>query len=267
MDIYHFTPGDRPLLISVPHSGTYIPEAMKERMTDAGLAVADTDWYVDRLYDFAEEMGVGLLVATHSRYVVDLNRDPTGTELYPGADNTELCPTTTFGYEDIYRTDLAPNSDEVSSRIERYWRPYHDALRRELGRLQERFGRALLLDGHSIPSRVPRFFDGVLPDLNLGSGGQTTADQELVRRLGDSIGRASGFTSVVDGRFKGGFITRTFGQPAEGVHAVQMELTQANYMKESHPYEYLPERAEDLKNVLREFVVEMLRWAEDDSND
>jgi len=267
MDIYRFTPGHTPLLISVPHSGTYIPDTLKERMTDAGVAIPDTDWYVDRLYDSAAELGAGVLVATHSRYVIDLNRDPAGSELYPGVDNTDLCPTTTFGYEDIYRDSLTPDLDEISARIERHWRPYHEALRRELDRLQERYGLALLLDAHSIPSRVPRFFEGMLPDLNLGSGDGTTASSDLLRRLGDVLGRASGYASVVDGRFKGGFITRTYGRPADGFHAVQMELTQTNYMNESQPYEYLPDRAGPLKVVLREFVEELLHWAEGSSTE
>lgn len=259
-DLYHFTPGRTPVLISVPHAGTYVPPEIFERLTLEARAVPDTDWHVEKLYDFAPGLGAGLLVATHSRYVVDLNRDPSGTPLYPGADNTETVPLATFARQPIYRAGGAPDDAEVQRRIAAYWRPYHERLGAELEALRRRFGVAVLWDGHSIPSVVPRFFDGRLPDLNLGSGGGTTADCELTRRVADLLA-ASGFSSVLDGRFKGGYITRHYGQPQRGVHALQLEKAEIAYMDEAPPYRYDAARAARLVPVLRRAVESLVAWA------
>lgn len=260
-DLFQFTPGTTPVLISVPHAGTYIPPDIVDRLTPEARAVPDTDWHVEKLYQFAPKLGVGLLVATHSRYVVDLNRDPEGTPLYPGADNTETVPLKTFGLAPIYRSGGEPGAAEVKRRIDTYWRPYHDRLATELAALRRRFGVAVLWDGHSIPSVVPRFFDGRLPDLNLGSGNGTTADRELIRRIADLLA-GSGFSSIVDGRFKGGYITRHYGQPQRGVHALQLEMAEIAYMDEAPPYRYDAARAEKLGSVLQDAVRVLLGWAQ-----
>lgn len=260
-DLFHVTPGATPVLISVPHAGTYIPPDIVDRLTPAARAVPDTDWHVEKLYQFAPKLGAGLLVATHSRYVVDLNRDPDGTPLYPGADNTETVPLKTFGLAPIYQSGRAPDAAEVKHRVDTYWRPYHDRLASELAALRRRFGVAVLWDGHSIPSVVPRFFDGRLPDLNLGSGNGTTADRELIARMADLLA-GSGFSSVVDGRFKGGYITRHYGQPQRGVHALQLEMAESAYMDEAPPYRYDAARAAKLAGVLQDAVRALLGWAQ-----
>jgi len=256
-----FAPGSTPLLVSAPHVGTDIPAALAETMTAEAIAVPDTDWHMDRLYDFARAMGAGMLLATRSRYVVDLNRDPAGKPLYPGADNTEVCPTSRFDRAPVYRDGKLPDGAAVARRVDRYWRPYHDVLDAELRRLKRKFGVALLFDAHSILSRVPRFFDGRLPDLNLGTGGGSSADPQLVARLGDVLRGGNDFSHVVDGRFKGGYITRHYGRPAEGVHAVQLEMAQCAYMDEAPPWTYRPDLAERIQPVLRRLLQAMLDWA------
>ncbi|HEX6978403.1 MAG TPA: N-formylglutamate deformylase [Alphaproteobacteria bacterium] len=261
-ELFHFSPGRTPVLISVPHAGTYIPPEIADRMTPAARQLPDTDWHVERLYDFAASLGVGMIVATHSRYVVDLNRDPSGKPLYPGADNTELVPTTTFAREPVYKSGAAPDAAEIDDRVTRYWRPYHDRLAAELESLHRQHGIAVLWDAHSIPSVVPRFFNGRLPDLNLGSARGTSAAPALVSRVMNILGGAAGFTSVCDGRFTGGYITRRFGRPETGIHALQLELAQACYMDEQPPYRYDADRAAPLRDVLRQVVSTLVEWAE-----
>ncbi|MFQ5973767.1 MAG: N-formylglutamate deformylase, partial [Alphaproteobacteria bacterium] len=238
MDLLRFTEGTTPLLVNVPHAGTHVPPELAERMTAPARALPDTDWRVDRLYAFAAKLGAGILVATHSRYVVDLNRPPDGTPLYPGATNTGVCPTETFSGEPIYRAGQDPDRAEIESRLGRYWRPYHERLAAELERLRRTFGVAVLLDAHSIRSVVPRLFDGRLPDLNLGTGGGVTADPGLERRLDAVCRDARGYSSALNGRFTGGYNTRHYGRPEARTHAVQLELAQLTYMDEDPPYAY-----------------------------
>jgi N-formylglutamate amidohydrolase len=262
-DIYRFTPGASPVLISVPHAGTYVPAAIAARMTDDALALPDTDWHVDRLYDFAASLGIGMIVATHSRYVIDLNRDPSGKPLYPGADNTELVPTTTFNRDTIYRPGAGPDDAEVAQRVDQYWKPYHDRLAQELAAIHDRFGVAVLWDAHSIPSLVPRFFSGRLPDLNLGSARGTSAAQDLVTTVMDCFERDAGFSKVRDGRFTGGYITRHFGAPSAGIHALQLELAEASYMDEAPPYRFDIQRAAPLQSLLSSTMAAVVAWAQD----
>lgn len=260
MDIFKFSEGTAPLLVSIPHCGTYVPEDLAARMTPEALPLPDTDRHVDRLYDFAGGLGASVLAATHSRYVIDLNRSPDNAPLYPGADNTGLCPTTTFAREPIYRAGEEPDEAEVSRRTDACWRPYHERLAGELARIRGSHGFALLFDAHSIRSEVPRFFAGRLPDLNLGTADGASADAGLVARL-EAIGRdADGYTSVLDGRFKGGYITRSYGRPAEGVHAVQLELSGITYMDEDPPYAWREDRATRIRPVLRSLLEAMLAW-------
>jgi N-formylglutamate deformylase len=261
-EIFDFVPGTTPVLISVPHAGTEIPAEMAARMTGEALELPDTDWHVPLLYDFARHIGAGLIVAKHSRYVIDLNRDPSGKPLYPGADNTELVPLTTFGRDAVYRSGLAPDDDEVAQRVARFWRPYHHKVASELEALKARHGIAVLWDAHSIPSVVPRFFNGKLPDLNLGSAKGASAAPELVEAVTKVFKTTNAFSSVLDGRFTGGYITRRFGQPQSGVHALQLELGQAAYMDDSPPYRFEQHRAAPLKALLLKTMEAVVAWAQ-----
>ena len=253
----HFTlhRGTAPLLVSLPHDGTAIPDGIAERMTPEALRVPDTDWHVGRLYAFASEMGASVIVPRWSRYVVDLNRPPDGHALYPGRSETGLVPFDTFAGEPIYRPGAELGTGEVSARLATYWQPYHAALQEELQRLRSQYGRVVLWDGHSIRSRVPMFFDGQLPDFNLGTADGTSCSPALQERLAavlrDKAAPASSpYGHVVNGRFKGGYITRHYGLADEGVEAVQLELAQCNYMEEDS-FEYRPGRATGVQQVIR----------------
>ena len=252
----HFTlhRGSAPLLVSLPHDGTAIPDGIAARMTPQALRVPDTDWHVGRLYAFANELGASVIVPRWSRYVVDLNRPPDGHALYPGRSETALVPVSTFAGEAIYLDGQKPASEEMAVRIERYWHPYHDALREELRRLRLQHGRVVLWDGHSIRSRVPMFFEGRLPDFNLGTANGASCSRELQDRLEavlrEHAGGRGGYDHVVNGRFKGGHITRHYGKPDEGVDAVQLELAQCTYMDEDS-FEHQPERAAPVQRVIR----------------
>ena len=262
MELFRFAPGRTPLLIDVPHAGTHLPDALASRLTPRARTLPDTDWHVGRLYDFAPTLGAGLFVATHSRYVVDLNRAPKNTALYPGADTTEVCPTTDFERHPLYVDGEAPDADAVAARLARYWQPYHDRLATEIAALNERFGVAVMLDGHSIKSVLPRFFEGTLPDLNLGTAEGRSADSDLRTSLFSLLNRADGFNAVCDGRFTGGHITRHYGKPDSGVHVVQLELAQAAYLDEAAPARFDAGRAAALVAVLKRAAAHILDWAE-----
>jgi N-formylglutamate amidohydrolase len=254
MDLWTLHRGDSPLVIDVPHAGTHVPDALRLRFTATAQTVPDTDWHVEKLYAFAAAEGATLFCATHSRYVVDLNRDPSGAALYAGADNTELCPTRTFGGEAIYVRGSAPTRAEVADRIAESFAPYHAALEAEIARTRDRHGFAIVLDGHSIRGVVPRFFEGRLPDLNLGTASGTSCALELEACAARVLAAAEGFTHIVNGRFKGGWITRRYGRPQEGVHALQLEIAQDCYMDEAPPFRWDAGRAEHLSHVLRRLV-------------
>jgi len=246
--------GDTPLVIDVPHAGTYAPPAIAARLTPAARAFPDTDWHVEKLFAFARNAGATLVVATHSRYVVDLNRDPSGAALYPGADNTELCPTRTFADEPIYVPGAAPDADEVALRRGEYFEPYHKLLAAEIERVRIRHGHAILLDGHSIRSCVPRFFAGRLPDLNLGTADGASCAPPVQRAAALVLAGTTEFSGVVNGRFKGGYVTRHYGSPGHGVHALQLEIAQSCYMDEAPPYPWDAPRAGALTAVLERLV-------------
>jgi N-formylglutamate deformylase len=251
--------GTTPLLISMPHIGIFLPPDLKARMTPEALALPDTDWHVDKLYWFARDMGIGLLMATHSRYLIDLNRPQDDAELYPGQLKTGLCPLETFAGEPIYIKDQEPDELEKLNRVASYWLPYHETLTEELRRLKERHGYALLLDAHSIRSEVPRLFEGRLWDLNLGSARGVSCAKGMAEAALAAAG--SGFYSaMLDKRFVGGHITRFYGKPADNVHALQLELTWRNYMNEDPPYVYVKEKAEGLQAVLRKILTAILDW-------
>ncbi len=261
MEPYRFTPGGAPLLVSMPHVGTHVPAEIAARMSQAARALPDTDWHLERLYDFLPKLDVSVLRATHSRYVIDVNRPPDDAPLYPGASNTGLCPTTTFAEEPIYREGAAPDDAEIEQRRARLWRPYHERLRAELEAIKRRHGVALLWEAHSIRSRVPRFFEGRLPDLNLGSAGGKSADPALVARIRAVAEAAEGYSHVLDARFTGGYSTRAYGHPAADVHAIQLEQSQITYMDESPPYAFREDLAEAVRPLLRRFLEAALGWA------
>jgi N-formylglutamate deformylase len=252
--------GTAPLLISMPHAGECLPADIAARLTDAALRLPDTDWHLQRLYDFVDALGASVIVATHSRYTIDLNRPPDDANLYPGQDTTALCPVDTFDRQPLYREGQQPDATEIQLRIERYWRPYHAALQGELGRLRERHTRLVLWDAHSIRSAVPRFFAGRLPDLNFGSAAGRACDPRLAELLLETARQHPRYASVLDGRFRGGHITRHYGRPAEGVHAIQLELAQRAYMREDYPYSFDERLATALRPALIEMLDAALRW-------
>lgn len=250
--IFHLSRGEAPLLVSFPHSGTYLPPDIAERMTNVGQTVPDTDWHVPKLYDFLERIGASRLVATHSRYVVDLNRPPDDQELYAGQKKTGLVPVDTFAGEALYRSGLAPTTDEIVAR-RKYWQPYHDALAQELARLKAIHGTVILWDAHSIESVLPSLFEGRLPDLNLGTFDGKSCDGDIIDAA-FAQAKESGFNAVLNGRFKGGYITRHYGSPAKGINAIQLEMAQAIYMDEGTPFTYRPERAIKVTATIRAMI-------------
>jgi N-formylglutamate deformylase len=257
---FHFKAGSVPLLVSMPHVGTDIPDDIAAAMTPDALLRADTDWRLERLYAFAAEVQASTLAARWSRYVIDVNRPPDDTNLYPGLDTTGLCPVDTFDHAPLYQPGRAPSAGEVQQRLQRYWQPYHRQLRAELDRLLALHGRVLLWDAHSIASRVPRFFDGRLPDLNFGTASGTSCAPALEHAMVAVAQRQQAFTVAVNGRFKGGYITRQYGQPQQHIHAIQLEMCQCLYMEEAAPFDYRPDRAARVAPVLRDCVEAALDW-------
>ena len=251
MDLFRFRAGSSPLIVSMPHTGTHVPEWLAPRLSAAARPVPDTDWHLERLYDFVDDLGASVLVATHSRYVVDLNRPPDNANLYPGQDTTGIVPLDTFHREPVYLPGFPPSQEEVGKRIETYWHPYHRRLRQAIDETKARHGYALLWDAHSIFSELPRFFKGKLTDLNLGTAdGQSCAPQ-----IGEALLKSvEGYSAVLNGRFKGGYITRQYGNPVNRVHAVQLELSEATYMDERAPYSFRETLARKLRPQLRTFL-------------
>lgn len=246
-----------PLLVSVPHAGTCLPDEIKRRLAAPGLALEDTDWFVDCLYDWVPETGAGLLVANYSRYVVDLNRPPDNAALY-ASPTPGLIPEVTFAGEPIYQ-DQSPGEPEVKDRMTRYWQPYHAMLRSELDRIRAKFGYAILFDAHSIRSHVPALFDGRLPDLNLGTYDGRSAGVGLVKVAARVFSEHAHYSSVIDGRFKGGYITRHYGDPANHVHSLQLEMAQSVYMQEDPP-RYDPKLAGGVQDLLKNLLSALVDW-------
>ena len=242
--------GSSPLIISLPHDGTRLAPGMAERMTASAQRVPDTDWHVAKLYAFAREMGASMLRPLYSRYVIDLNRPPDDESLYPGQNTTGLCPLVQFSNEPIYLSGAGPDASEIAQRRERYWRPYHAALTAEIERVRSEHGYALLWEAHSIRSVVPFLLDGQLPDLNLGTASGSSCAKTLQEAVEQQLAGQGRYSWIANGRFKGGYITRHYGQPEQGVHALQMELAQINYMDEER-FEFLPERARHLQLLIK----------------
>ncbi|MQQ99889.1 N-formylglutamate deformylase [Glaciimonas soli] len=261
---FNFHRGTLPLLVSMPHTGEHIPDDIKANMTPSALQIADTDWHMPLLYDFLKGLGVSVLEATHSRYVIDLNRPQDNVNLYPGQDTTGLCPVDTFHKEALYQPGKTPDEAEITRRVQTYWQPYHAQLDDELRRMRAEHGIAMLWDAHSIASVVPRFFEGQLPDLNLGTASGASCAPELAEQLRQVAADAAkeGYSHALNGRFKGGHITRHYGQPQNNIHAVQLELTQCTYMEEQLPFAFKTERAEKVRPTLQRFIEVMLTWAD-----
>jgi N-formylglutamate amidohydrolase len=258
--VFAFSHGSVPLLISVPHDGRYIPPDLATSMTATGKAIPDTDWDVIRLYAFAGELGASVLTANYSRYVVDLNRSASDEVLYPGQFSTSVCPMASFSGEALYLADKIPDDREKHRRIHAYWRPYHEKLAATLAEIKARFGYALLWDAHSIPSEVPLLFPGRLPDLNIGSNGGRSCDATMEVSVA-GVAKASSYSAVVNGRFKGGYITRQYGKPDHDVHAIQLELVQSCYMDEKS-LRYDEARAAQLGETIRQMLRAFMTSAE-----
>lgn len=257
--VYSFQRGSSPLLVSIPHAGTSVPEAIGKRLTEKAFQLPDTDWYVDRLYQWVVDQGAGLLVANYSRYVIDLNRPPDNAALYAGP-GTGLLPERLFDGGPLYRSGKEPSEKETAQRLSEFWQPYHEKLATELQRIKTQFGYAILLDAHSIRTEVPMLFEGRLPDLNLGSNAGASADPGLVAAGFSALSKNSSYTTVRDGRFKGGYITRNYGKPEENIHALQLEMAQSVYMCEAAP-KYEQVLANQVEVVLRGFVGALLGWS------
>jgi N-formylglutamate deformylase len=232
---------------------------LRERLTPAALHTPDTDWHVPRLYEFHRDIGASVLIAQYSRYVVDLNRPADGTPLYPGQAETSVCPVRTFADEPLYRPGQEPGAAEVQERIQQYWMPYHRKLKQEIDAIRTRHGFCVLWDAHSIRSQVPLFFDGTLPDLNVGTADERSCSRTRSQRVMRELQSQTRFSSVLNGRFKGGYITRHYGDPARGVDAVQLEIAQRAYLDETRPTAFDAGLAADLRHLLRDLLTAVLK--------
>lgn len=259
MSFVEVTRGDSALVLGLPHTGTYVPDDMAEGLNAIGQGVADTDWHIHELYAGLVP-GVTTIRTRIHRYVIDVNRDPSGESLYPGQNTTGLCPLTDFDGQAIWRDGRAPDAAETERRRMAYHAPYHAAMQAELERVKARHGFAVLYDCHSIRSEIPFLFDGRLPDFNIGSNGGQSCDPALEAAVVGICAGAAGLTSVLNGRFKGGWTTRHYGRPAEGLHAIQMELAQATYMQERPPWSYDAEKAHALRAHLQDILETLSRW-------
>lgn len=256
MQAYDFRPGRSPLLLSIPHAGTYVPGDIANALTETAARLPDTDWHVDRLYAFAQDLGAHLIRANYSRLCVDLNRPPDDAPLYAGA-TTGLFPDVLFDGRPVFHGAAPPDRRRF---LETVWYPYHARIRTTLDALKAEHGHAVLFDAHSIRSVIPRLFEGILPDFNIGTNDARSLTPGLEARLSEVCRACESFTTVVNGRFKGGYTTRHYGDPANGIHAVQLELAQKTYMDEFHPFAYRPEDAARVQAVLKPFVETLIGW-------
>ncbi len=260
-DWLKITRNDAPLLLSMPHTGTDLPPELDNVVVSPWLARRDADWWIEKLYDFAADLGATVIRTTVSRTAIDVNRDPSGASLYPGQTTTELCPTTTFDGEPLYRPGTEPDAKIIAARLQKYYAPYHAALVAEIARLRQRFASIVLYDCHSIRSRIPRLFEGELPQFNIGTNSGASCAPALTQAV-EQICDLSGFTRVTNGRFRGGHITRHYGQPSQGIHGIQMELAFRGYLREpagaitpdNWPVSYDEAYAARMRTTLREIL-------------
>jgi N-formylglutamate deformylase len=245
--------GSSPVLLAQPHGGTEIPPSILARLNLHGHARADTDWHISRLYA-GLAANVTIVSTPMHRYVTDANRDPADQSLYPGQNTTSLCPITTFDGNEIYHPGQAPSVDEINQRQQLYHQPYHDALREQLERIHQLHGYAILYDCHSIRSLVPYLFDGKLPDFNIGTNSGSSCDPTIESAVQGICAAAGDYSAISNGRFKGGWTTRHYGESGRGFHAIQMELAQCNYMLEQEPWSYADDRAGKLRVILAEIL-------------
>ena len=258
-NVFSFHQGQLPLLISIPHAGLKLTDTVRDGLVPAARSLPDTDWHIPQLYDFARELGASVVAAQYSRFVIDINRPDDDKPLYAGA-TTGLYPATLFEGEPLFLEGKAPSAQQRAQYLEQIWRPYHAKVESELARLREAFGYALLWDAHSIRSQIAHLFDGKLPDFNLGTFNGASCDPELAQRLKGVCAGFPAYSHVLNGRFKGGHITRHYGAPANHIHAVQLELAQSTYMNEVEPFAYREDLAQPTQVVLRGLLETLLGW-------
>ncbi|WIY53881.1 N-formylglutamate deformylase [Devosia sp. YIM 151766] len=254
MTAFEVTRGDSPIILGLPHTGTDVPPDIRGRLNGNGLKLADTDWHIHRLYDGLLPDATSVRALFH-RYVIDANRDPAGGSLYPGQNTTGLVPETDFDGQPIWNPGAAPDSAEITDRIARFHAPYHAALNAEIERVRAQHGIAIVYDCHSIRSHIPFLFEDTLPDFNIGTNGTTSCDPRVEQAVVDVVRAAPGYSSIVNGRFKGGWTTRHYGRPEAGIHAIQMELAQSTHLAtELPPFDYAPQHAEQLRGHLKDIL-------------
>lgn len=247
-----------PVVLGLPHTGVGVPQSIMERFNDCGKALADTDWNIHQLYDGLADV-TSVRTKMH-RYVIDVNRAPEDESLYPGQNTTGLCPVTDFDGQKIYQDGEEPNADEIAQRLAKYHTPYHSALREELERIHAIHGFVILYDCHSIRSNIPFLFDGTLPDFNVGTNSGTSCDKAIEKAVYEICENAKGYSSVLNGRFKGGWTTRHYGKPNSGYHAIQMESAQSTYMSETAPWTYSEKRAAQTRSHLKHILETLTTW-------
>lgn len=252
--------GDSPVILGLPHTGTDLPDDVARSFNETGRKLADTDWHVHTLYEGLLPNLTSVRTKIH-RYVIDVNRDPSGVSLYPGQNTTTLCPLTDFDGQPIYKEGLEPESDTVESRRLQYHAPYHSALEQEIARIKAANGFAILYDCHSIRSNIPFLFEGKLPDFNIGTNNGATCASSIQNIVETVCVEASGYTTILNGRFKGGWTTRHYGDPENGIHAVQMELAQSTYLDaELPPWRYSDANANQLRRTLADILKALNNW-------
>nr|WP_321461204.1 N-formylglutamate deformylase [uncultured Cohaesibacter sp.] len=261
MQPFDLTEGKGPIILAFPHVGTFLPDAIAEKLNDTGKLIADTDWFVDRLYSGLLDNAT-LLRANFHRYVIDANRAPSDESLYPGQNTTGLCPTTDFDGKEIYKDGMTPDAAEIEARRLAWHKPYHDALAAQIERVKAIHGFAILYDCHSIRSHIPFLFEGKLPDFNIGTNEGTSCAKCIEKTVATHAMGADGYTAVLNGRFKGGYTTRHYGQPDRNVHAIQMELAQDTHLvRETTPFEYNETKADALRLHLKAIMQDLVALA------
>ncbi len=250
--------GSAPIVLGLPHTGTFLPNDIWQRLNPRGQELADTDWHIHRLYEGLLD-DVTTVRATFHRYVIDANRDPSGASLYPGQNTTGLIPLTDFDGNDIWQA--APSPEETVARQAEFHQAYHAALEEELARVRAIHGHVILYDCHSIRSEIPFLFDGTLPDFNIGDNDGVTCSNVITNTVASVCDAATGYSTVINGRFKGGWTTRHYGRPETGVHAIQMELAQSTYMQERAPWTWDESKAQSVRVHLKNILEQLNRLA------